>query len=62
MTSAGTAKASSRTTRPTTAAGLAADAVALLDHLGSGAGVFSYSMGTRTAMQMAIDAPDRGTT
>ena len=41
-------------------ANLAADAVALLDHLGVGRPeVFGYSMGTRTAMQMAIDAPDR---
>jgi pimeloyl-ACP methyl ester carboxylesterase len=39
---------------------LAADAVALLDHLGvRRPEVFGYSMGTRTAMQMAIDAPDR---
>mgnify|MGYP001240470113 CR=1 FL=1 len=39
---------------------LAADAVALIDHLGVGRPeVFGYSMGTRTAMQMAIDAPDR---
>jgi pimeloyl-ACP methyl ester carboxylesterase len=39
---------------------LAADAVALLDHLGVGRPeVFGYSMGTRTAMQMAIDAPER---
>ncbi|MES2722366.1 MAG: alpha/beta hydrolase [Pseudomonadota bacterium] len=39
---------------------LAADALALLDHLGVGrADVFGYSMGTRTAMQMALDAPDR---
>jgi pimeloyl-ACP methyl ester carboxylesterase len=39
---------------------LAADALALLDHLGVGrADVFGYSMGTRTAMQVAIDAPDR---
>jgi pimeloyl-ACP methyl ester carboxylesterase len=39
---------------------MAADAVALLDHLGVGRPeVFGYSMGTRTAMQMAIDAPDR---
>ena len=41
-------------------ANLAADAVALLDHLGVGRPeVFGYSMGTRTAMQMALDAPDR---
>jgi pimeloyl-ACP methyl ester carboxylesterase len=39
---------------------MAADAIALLDHLGVGRPeVFGYSMGTRTAMQMAIDAPDR---
>lgn len=39
---------------------LASDAIALLDHLGVGRPeVFGYSMGTRTAMQMAIDAPDR---
>lgn len=39
---------------------LAADAIALLDHLGVGQPeVFGYSMGTRTAMQMAIDAPER---
>jgi pimeloyl-ACP methyl ester carboxylesterase len=39
---------------------LAADAVALLDHLGvRRPEVFGYSMGTRTAMQMAIDAPER---
>lgn len=39
---------------------LAADAVALLDHLGvNRPEVFGYSMGTRTALQMAIDAPDR---
>lgn len=39
---------------------LAGDAVALLDHLGVGrADVFGYSMGTRTALQMAIDATDR---
>ena len=39
---------------------LAADARALLDELGVGrVDVFGYSMGTRTAMQMAIDAPDR---
>jgi pimeloyl-ACP methyl ester carboxylesterase len=41
-------------------ADLAADAVALLDELGVGrAEVFGYSMGTRTALQMAMDAPDR---
>lgn len=39
---------------------LAKDALALLDHLGVGRPeVFGYSMGTRTAMQMAIDAPER---
>lgn len=41
-------------------AALAADALALLDHLGvKQPEVFGYSMGTRTALQMAIDAPDR---
>jgi len=39
---------------------LAGDAIALLDHVGVGAAdVFGYSMGTRTALQMAIDAPGR---
>jgi len=39
---------------------LAADALALLDHLGVGrVDVFGYSMGTRTALQVAVDAPDR---
>lgn len=39
---------------------LAADALALLDHLGVGrCDVFGFSMGTRTALQLAIDAPDR---
>ena len=39
---------------------MAADALALLDHLGVGrADVFGYSMGTRTALQIAIDAPER---
>ncbi|HYG26909.1 MAG TPA: alpha/beta hydrolase [Caulobacteraceae bacterium] len=39
---------------------LAADALALLDHLGVGrCEVFGYSMGTRTALQLAIDAPER---
>src|SRR5215471_2293746 len=39
---------------------LAGDAVALLDHLGvRQPEVFGYSMGTRTALQMALDAPDR---
>jgi pimeloyl-ACP methyl ester carboxylesterase len=39
---------------------LAGDLVALFDHLGlQSADVFGYSMGTRTAMQMAIEAPER---
>jgi len=39
---------------------LAADAMALLDHLGvSRCDVLGYSMGTRTAMQAALDAPGR---
>lgn len=39
---------------------LAGDLVVLFDHLGlQRADVFGYSMGTRTAMQMAIDAPER---
>ncbi len=39
---------------------MAADALALLDHLGVGrCDVFGYSMGTRTAMQVALDAPER---
>ena len=39
---------------------MAADAIALLDHLGVGRPeVFGYSMGTRTALQIAIDAPQR---
>jgi len=39
---------------------LAADALALIDHLGVGRiDVFGYSMGTRTGMQLALDAPDR---
>lgn len=39
---------------------LAGDLAALFDHLGlQRADVFGYSMGTRTAMQMAIDAPER---
>lgn len=43
-----------------TRARLAADLVALFDHLDlQRADVFGYSMGTRTAMQMAIDAPQR---
>jgi pimeloyl-ACP methyl ester carboxylesterase len=42
---------------------LAADAFALLDHLGvGGADVFGYSMGTRTALAMALAAPDRVST
>jgi len=41
-------------------AAMAADALALLDHLGIGrCEVFGYSMGTRTAMQLALDAPER---
>ena len=41
-------------------AALAGDALALLDHLGVGrCEVFGYSMGTRTAMQLAMDAPER---
>ncbi|HEY8573153.1 alpha/beta hydrolase [Phenylobacterium sp.] len=43
-----------------TRANLAKDALALLDHLGvHRADVFGYSMGTRTALQVALDAPDR---
>lgn len=39
---------------------LARDAIALLDHLGvRQPEVLGYSMGTRTAMQMALDHPDR---
>jgi pimeloyl-ACP methyl ester carboxylesterase len=39
---------------------LAADALALLDHLGvERCEVLGYSMGVRTALQMAIDAPGR---
>ena len=39
---------------------LAADAFALLDHLGVGrADVFGYSMGTRTALAMALSDPSR---
>lgn len=39
---------------------LAADAAALLDQLGvERCDVFGYSMGTRTALQMAIDTPGR---
>ena len=41
-------------------AALARDALALLDHLGVGrCEVFGYSMGTRTALQLALDAPER---
>lgn len=43
-----------------TRAKLAADVLALMDHLGlRRADLFGYSMGTRTAMQAAIDAPER---
>lgn len=39
---------------------MAADALALMDHLGVGRfDVLGYSMGTRTAMQLALDAPGR---
>ena len=39
---------------------LAADVIALLDHLGlAHTDLFGYSMGTRTAMQVAIEAPER---
>ena len=39
---------------------MAADALALMDQLGVGRfDVLGYSMGTRTAMQLALDAPDR---
>lgn len=39
---------------------MAADALALMDHLGVGRfDVLGYSMGTRTAMQLALDAPNR---
>jgi pimeloyl-ACP methyl ester carboxylesterase len=39
---------------------LAADVIALMDYLGVGqADVFGYSMGTRTALQLAISEPDR---
>jgi pimeloyl-ACP methyl ester carboxylesterase len=39
---------------------LAADALALLDHLGvRRCDVFGYSMGTRVALQIALDAPER---
>lgn len=39
---------------------LARDVANLMDHLGVGrADVFGYSMGTRTALQLAIDAPER---
>jgi len=43
-----------------TRAKLAADVLALLDHLGlRRVDLFGYSMGTRTAMQAAIEAPER---
>jgi pimeloyl-ACP methyl ester carboxylesterase len=43
-----------------TRAKLAADAQALMDHLGiERADLFGYSMGTRTALQAALDAPER---
>lgn len=43
-----------------TRAQLVADALALLDMLGVGrCDVFGYSMGTRTALKLALDAPDR---
>lgn len=39
---------------------MAADVLALMDHLDLGyADLFGFSMGTRTALQAAIDAPDR---
>lgn len=39
---------------------LASDVIALMDHLGVGrADLFGYSMGTRTALQAAVTAPDR---
>jgi pimeloyl-ACP methyl ester carboxylesterase len=39
---------------------LARDVLALMDHLGvERADLFGYSMGTRTALQAAIDAPER---
>jgi pimeloyl-ACP methyl ester carboxylesterase len=39
---------------------LAGDVLALMDHLGVGrADLFGYSMGTRTALQAAIEAPER---
>lgn len=39
---------------------LAADVLALMDHLGvERADLFGYSMGTRTALQAAVDAPER---
>lgn len=39
---------------------MAADALALMDHLGVGRfDLLGYSMGTRTAMQLALDAPNR---
>jgi pimeloyl-ACP methyl ester carboxylesterase len=43
-----------------TRAKLAADALLLMDHLDiERADLFGYSMGTRTALQAAIDAPER---
>ena len=43
-----------------TRAKLAADVRALMDHLGiERADLFGYSMGTRTALQAALDAPER---
>ncbi|MFL5297613.1 MAG: alpha/beta fold hydrolase [Phenylobacterium sp.] len=39
---------------------LAGDVAALMDHLGVGrADVFGYSMGTRTALELAMSAPER---
>lgn len=43
-----------------TRARLAADLLALLDHVGvERADLFGYSMGTRTVLQAALDAPER---
>lgn len=43
-----------------TRAKLAADVIALMDHLGlERVDLFGYSMGTRTALQAAIDHPER---